>query len=118
MSLGFGEMEMMFNLMFPVMFFLVIGVFVVALVSGLREWNHNNHQPLLTVEADVVTKRTQYHRNTGNHMGTTSYYVTFQVESGDRMEFHVSSQEYGMLVEGDHGRLNFQGSRYQGFTRT
>ena len=31
----------------------------------------------------------------------TSYYVTFQVESGDRMELSVSGREYGMLAEGD-----------------
>lgn len=33
-----------------------------------------------------------------NHTFTT-YYVTFEVESGDRMELHVSGQEYGLLVE-------------------
>jgi len=29
----------------------------------------------------------------------------------------VSSYEYGMLVEGDFGKLSFQGTRYLGFTR-
>ncbi|MBD5156664.1 MAG: DUF2500 domain-containing protein, partial [Butyrivibrio sp.] len=47
----------------------------------------------------------------------TSYYVTFQVESGDRIELRVSTQEYGMLAEGDFGRLSFQGMRYLGFER-
>lgn len=46
---------------------------------------------------------------------STSYYVTFQVESGDRIEFCVKGSEYGMLVEGDRGRLTFQGTRYLGF---
>mgnify|MGYP000784206328 FL=1 len=45
----------------------------------------------------------------------TTYYVTFQVESGDRMELSVDDSEYGMLVEGDEGKLTFQGSRYLGF---
>ena len=48
---------------------------------------------------------------------STTYYVTFQVESGDRMEFHVSGLEYGMLAEGDTGRLTFQGTRYLSFER-
>ena len=48
---------------------------------------------------------------------STIYYVTFQVESGDRMEFSVSGTEYGMLVEGDEGRLTFQGTRYLSFLR-
>ena len=37
------------------------------------------------------------------------------VESGDRMELSVDDSEYGMLVEGDEGKLTFQGSRYLGF---
>lgn len=45
------------------------------------------------------------------------YYVTFEVESGDRMEFSVYGKEYGMLAEGDEGKLTFQGSRYLGFER-
>ena len=48
---------------------------------------------------------------------STTYYVTFQVERGDRMEFHVSGLEYGMLAEGDTGRLIFQGTRYLSFER-
>lgn len=48
---------------------------------------------------------------------SSTYYVTFQVESGDRMEFAVSGNEYGMLVEGDKGSLTFQGTRYLSFLR-
>lgn len=48
---------------------------------------------------------------------STSHYVTFQVESGDRMEFVVSGSDYGMLTEGDIGKLSFQGTRYLGFER-
>ena len=48
---------------------------------------------------------------------STTYYVTFQVESGDRMELHVAGHEFGMLIEGDRGMLTFQGIRYLGFER-
>lgn len=47
----------------------------------------------------------------------TTYYATFQVESGDRMELEVDDSDYGMLVEGDTGKLSFQGTRYLGFER-
>ena len=47
----------------------------------------------------------------------TTYYVTFEVESGDRMEMCVDGQQYGMLAEGDSGKLTFQGTRYLGFDR-
>jgi hypothetical protein len=48
---------------------------------------------------------------------STTYFTTFEVESGDRMELRVPEKEYGMLVEGDTGRLTFQGTRYKGFER-
>ena len=44
-------------------------------------------------------------------------YVTFEVESGDRMEMNVRGSEYGMLAEGDVGKLTFQGTRYLNFER-
>lgn len=114
-----------FGIMFNLVFFLVIGVFIVAAVRGLSQWNKNNHSPRLTVEATVVAKRTHVsrHHHTGNvndfhHTSTsTTYYVTFQVASGDRMELQLDGYEYGMLVEGDRGALSFQGTRYLGFAR-
>lgn len=125
---GFGRFDL-FSIMFTIMFLLVAGTFVVILIRSIGEWNKNNHSPRLTVPATVVSKRTNvsHHRHAnagdttgahGYHTGTsTSYYVTFQVESGDRMEFHLSGQEYGLLVEGDRGNLRFQGTRYLGFER-
>ncbi|MBD5084920.1 MAG: DUF2500 domain-containing protein [Clostridiales bacterium] len=112
----------LFEVMFVLIFTIVIGGFIYVIVSGLRQWNKNNHSPQLTVEALVVAKRvnvTHHHDmdNAAMSHTSTSHYVTFQVESGDRMEFHISGQEYGMLVEGDRGRLTFQGTRYLGFER-
>ena len=110
--------------MFFIIFALVIGTFIFSAVKGITQWNKNNHSPRLTVDATAVAKRTQVshnHHTDGNgvtHMNTsTSYYVTFQVESGDRIEFHVKSFDYAMLVEGDYGKLSFQGTRYLGFER-
>ncbi len=48
---------------------------------------------------------------------SSSYYVTFQVESGDRMELSIRGSGYGMLAEGDVGIFSFQGTRYLGFER-
>ena len=100
----------------------VIGVFVVTFIRGIGQWNKNNNSPRLTVPATVVSKRANvsHHHHAGEHHHShtsTSYYVTFEVESGDRMELHMSGTEYGLLVEGDKGRLSFQGTRYLGFER-
>ena len=119
---GFGASFAMFEVMFTLVFILVFGMFVVIFVRGIGEWNKNNHSPRLTVPATVVSKRTHvsHRRSAGENHHTrtsTSYYVTFQVGSGDRMEFHMSGPEYGLLVEGDRGNLSFQGTRYLSFER-
>lgn len=117
-----------FQIMFMVVFLLILGVFLVTFIRGIGQWNKNNHSPRLTVEATVVSRRSDvsYHHRHSNgvdaSMGmhstsSTTYYVTFQVASGDRMELIVPGQEYGMLVEGDRGQLSFQGTRYLGFQR-
>ena len=106
-------------------FAIVIVSFIVAAVKGIGTWHKNNNSPRLTVEATVSSKRQNvdvHHHNTGdnNAMHTTTsttYYVTFQVASGDRMELRVGGREYGQLAEGDFGELTFQGTRYLGFER-
>ncbi len=112
---GFG----MFGVMFTLMFILVFGIFIVTIVRNISQWNKNNNSPRLTVPATVVSKRTNvsHHHHDHHTHHSTSYYVTFQVDSGDRMELHMTGQEYGMLVEGDKGNLTFQGTRYLGFER-
>lgn len=110
-----------FRILFMLMFGLIAGMFVVLLVRNIGTWNKNNHSPRLTVSATVTAKRTQVnHHGSMNSAGgsSTRYYVTFQVDSGDRMELPVSGPEYGMLAEGDQGSLTFQGTRYLGFERT
>jgi hypothetical protein len=115
-----------FDTMFGLVFILIIFIFIIAMIKAIGQWNKNNNSPRLTVAATVVTKRidvTHHHHGDmgngiGNHMTTSTVeYVTFQFDRGDRMEFQVDGREYGMLVEGDYGRLTFQGTRYLGFER-
>lgn len=112
-----------FPFFFMLIFLFIAGTILFSVIKGIRTWSYNNSQPVLTVSAKVVTKRTNvshnthHHDNMTDHSTSTTYYVTFEVQSGSRMEFKVDSGEYGMLVEGDMGKLNFQGSRYKGFDR-
>nr|WP_312641742.1 DUF2500 domain-containing protein [Hydrogenoanaerobacterium sp.] len=107
-------------------FIVVFAIFIISAVKGVSQWNKNNVSPLLTVDAKISGKRAdtsvRHHHHDDNMAmshttSSTSYYVTFEVESGDRMEFSVESHEYGMLAEGDTGKLTFQGTRYKGFKR-
>jgi len=111
----------LFGGMFTIVSLLVLAVFVIVFVKIIGTWRKNNNSPRLTVPATVVAKRTSVsHHHTGhNHVGHhhTHHYVTFQVESGDRMELSVTGTEFGLLVEGDKGRLTFQGTRYLSFER-
>ena len=99
-------------------------MFLFTMITNLHTWNKNNHSPELSVPAAVIAKRTDVSssRSLSGTQGYrtrtyTTYYVTFQVESGDRMEFEVDGSDYGLLVQGDIGKLNFQGTRYLDFER-
>ena len=107
--IGFHLFEVMSLLIFAV----VIGIFISVLVKNISRNRKDNNSPRLTVEATVVTKRTHVW---GDH-SHTNYYVTFQVASGDRMELEIQSNQFGYLVEGDRGKLTFQGTRFLGFER-
>ena len=110
---GFG-----FFSVFPIMFLLVfaLAAFIIGmtLVQNAKKNRINNNSPRVSSEATVVTKRTQVR---GDHAHTT-YYATFQFESGDRLELEIPLNQFGYLVEGDKGKLTFQGARFLGFERT
>ncbi len=122
---GFGIMFTIIPVIVFIGFVLVFGIIILRLIQGAQQWKRNNASPVLTVDATVVSKRTDvhhYHNNTGtNNMhhssSSTTYYVTFEVASGDRMEFQTMDTEFGLLVEQDAGKLTFQGTRYLGFER-
>ncbi len=118
--------DAMFSIM-PVIivlfFILFFGIVIFSIYKGVSQWKYNNNQPVLSVQSRIVSKRadvsTHHHNHDNNmhHSSSTYYYVTFEVESGDRIELRVPNQEFGMLVEGDIGKLTFQGTRYHKFER-
>ncbi len=108
---------------FPIFFLLtfafVFTTIIMSFVRTAKQEQKNNNSPRITVFATVVTKRDQVtvHRHDHHRHTNTRYFVTFQVESGDRMELQVDGPDFGMLVEGDKGQLSFQGTRFLGFVR-
>lgn len=123
MGFGFDFMFSIFPIIWVLMFLLIFGVFAVSIGKSISQWNKNNHSPRLTVDARVLAKRHDIsrRRSAGEHHHyhtTNSYFVTFEVASGDRMELQLQGHEYGLLIEGDTGKLTFQGTRYLGFEPT
>jgi hypothetical protein len=102
-----------------IIFIIVIGTIIFTAIKGISQWRKNNDSPRLKVPASVTSKRTHVARRVSNehHTSHTSYYVTFEFESGDRSEFKISGSEYGQIAEGDIGSLTFQGTRYLRFER-
>ena len=75
--------------------------------------NIHHKQPVETADVKVITKRILV---TGEHSHTT-YFVTFENASSSRQEFQVDGELYGLLVEGDNGKLTYQGYKVIDFNR-
>ena len=109
----FGIIDFLFPILFLAVFGLAFGTIIGTLVKNGKQERKNNASPRLTSQATVVTKRTHVW---GDH-SRTDYYATFQFESGDRLELKIPRDRFGYIVEGDSGKLHFQGTRFLDFER-
>lgn len=121
--------DIMFNIapiFITICFVIVFGLIIISSIKGISQWSHNSKQPILDVNCKIISKRMDLTRHTshqdanGHYVGgatSTYYYITFEFESKDRMEFEVSSTQYGVLAQGDFGKLKFQGTLFLDFTR-
>ncbi len=87
-----------------------------AIVSGVAELRANRKLPDETHPVRVVAKRPEVNGGNGAYTSTT-YYITFEDESGARLELTVAGATYGQIAEGDRGTLWHQGTWFKGFTR-
>lgn len=123
----FFTIDAVFPIFFIAMFCLVFGMIIYTFVKAAKEKKADDAAPVLTVNAIVKGKRIDVHNSTHQQSvdGTplfssaadTTYYGTFEVESGDRMELQLSSRDYAELAEGDRGQLTFQRKRFHRFQR-
>lgn len=114
-------------IIFAIIFLLVIGSIIYQIIASVRESSYNRSQPKVATVARIVSKRVDVrHHSTpsGNpdmhHHHTSSrstYYVTFEMDTGDRLELRIPDNQYGYLVEGDQGTLVFQGRKFIQFDR-
>lgn len=115
--------------------FLVVWIFfsfIRSLIGGILKNKKISRSPKITADATVVAKRTDI---PSNRRGSTTYFITFQLDGGyaietdgnkteslisignDRMEFNVFGEDFGVILEGDRGKLTFQETRFIGFKR-
>ena len=104
-DMGFALMDRLFPLMFLVVFIFIISTIVGSLVSGAKRKHKNDQSPRVTADAKVVSKRMpvgQNRQSSGDNDMMRSYtyskyFVTFEFESGDRLELPVDGSDYGLL---------------------
>ena len=91
----------------------------------LSERKKFKNSPIINERAFVLSKRTitrgKIHNDKQNDRITerisTGFFVTFQFENGDRMEFEISEKRYGVLIENDIGLLTYQYTKLINFER-
>lgn len=109
---------------FTLFFFLIFSIFILTIITAIVKGVKNAKSPIITVEAKVIAKRTEvstHHNHVGDdnfhHSSSTYYHITFQTEHGERLELPVSGRMYGLLIEGDEGKLTYQGEWFKDFKR-
>lgn len=90
-------------------------LFFWIITKNITQFIENENSPVLTVPATIVDMRRRTHHHQNHH--THSYHITFETDTGERLELRVKRQEYKELSIGDRGVLTHQGTRYQGFAR-
>lgn len=109
------------NLIYLIVICIFAYVFIMILklfYNSVAEKRYNDNQPILTKDTKISAKRTEISGG-GKHSVSTFYYSTFEfVEDKARIELEIDEDDYGLLAEGDLGRLTFQGRRYLKFERT
>ncbi|OFI50547.1 hypothetical protein BG261_01345 [Floricoccus tropicus] len=97
-----------------VLFFFAIVSFM--FIRSFMRWSKNNNLPQVNTRARVVAKRTDVN-NFNKPLTTTNYFVIFEVDSNERIEFNILGSDYGMVAEGDVGTLEYQGTIFLDFKR-
>ncbi|MEW4354126.1 DUF2500 domain-containing protein [Streptococcus pneumoniae] len=98
--------------------FVILSLFLIGLfwtiLKSMSEELKNNAAKKEVYQANLIGKRTDLRRG---RYASTRYYVTFEWGAGERKEFWVDGELYGLLAEGDKGELSFQGTRFLDFKR-
>jgi hypothetical protein len=99
-------------------FIFVGGRLIKMIIQRISEKRYNDKQPVSTKDAKISSKRTIVTSGISGGTMHTFYFATFEfAENKERLEFRLPSKEYGVLAEGDLGKLTFQGTRYLQFQR-
>lgn len=91
-----------------------IGYVLIVAVAFFVKWLG----PRLPQDPEVITCTAQViARREEKHAMSTQYFITFSMPSDERMEFSVTGEQYGLLIEGDQVDLSYQEKKLVDFQR-
>ncbi|KRQ86199.1 hypothetical protein ABG79_02040 [Caloramator mitchellensis] len=103
---------------------IIITMFVITMIINVKNYIKNSSSPILSEKVRVVSKRFDVRHthhaaseNTTHVTSSTTYYITFENEAGQRFELRVGPSDYGLIVEGDEGIVTYQGEWFKRFER-
>ena len=97
----------------------LLGVLLLVMGSGklFLQWRANEAAPVVRVDAMVVSSRKRVARRRRAGVDPSTYMVTFEEPSGERLELQIRGVYMADLTEGVQGLLTYQGTRFLGFVR-
>lgn len=114
--------EKMLLSMFTIIPIIIGVIFVIVIGTLIARFVHfaaQKTKPVIEAGAMLIDKREHIWRSGGvNDVSThTSYYATFELENGQRMELAIPDHKIGLIVKGDTGMLSYQGTLFVAFNR-
>lgn len=104
------------DFLFPLFAFIFIAIILYQIIEFLR----NESAPEISVPATLVDKNMRSSSNVdanGISNQSISYYLLFELENGERLEFMVGHGKYKLYVIGDTGILRYQRKRFNSLDR-
>ena len=99
-------------------FLLLVALILFAVVAAITGYLRNKKSPMVNVPARVVAKRSEVSGGgSANSYVRTTFYITFESKDGERREWAIDGQQFGLLAEGDRGTLIYQGDWFKDFRR-
>ena len=100
-------------------------IIITSIIIIIVNWLKNKLSPKVVVQSTIsnkyMKKNNVYRQGDfapGIHLREIiTYYVTFNIESGEDIEFRVSKSKYLKLKKGNKGKLTYQGGRFIRFDR-
>lgn len=123
-NLGFENVFLSASVFVSLGFIIVFSILIIRIIKGMIVYINNNNSPKLETKAKIIDKRgdvSMYHHTNGtghiHNSSSTTYYISFELSTNERLELRVPKDKYGLLIVGDNGILKYQGTRFLSFDR-